>query len=490
MSQPRWEATPIQSEAFVRPEFEVLYGGAKMGGKTDWLLAWTIARRQMYPKSRGLFIRRQIAEVTKQGAAWDRAHRLLEGRVRYNETDHTITFPNMSVLEFGHCKDESDIAHYQGAQYDDQCWDQLEQFTEKQYAYIKGACRVAQSDDAPVNAEGQRIEARIRCTANPGDVGHAWVKGYYVDVAPMGKPHREVQRIERPDGGWLTVERDRIYIQATVFDNPYATPEYIATLDAMPEPYRSAYLYGKWDVFVGQAFVDFKPRDDEGDPYHVIPAFSLPTHWRRVAAHDWGYDEPAYTLWAALDPGGGLIVYREWWGRNMDPEEIAASNLLTQGGERISQTYGDPSIWAEYRARLTQAQVETLQGKGQLQLSIAKQYQQQGWYLSPGNNQRLAGKMAIHSLLRPRPDGVPYLRVMDSCPRLIATLQQIQLDTNRPEDVVTKYPADAELRDEPYDALRYLVMGLPNMVESPPPAAPLVGAAPRRRQYRMSGVMR
>lgn len=485
-----WVATPIQAEAFVRREFEVLYGGAKMGGKTDWLLAWSIARRQMYPRSRGLFIRRQIAEVTKQGAAWDRAHRLLEGRVRYNETDHTITFPNGSVLEFGHCKDESDVSHYQGAQYDDQCWDQLEQFTAKQYAYIKGSCRVAQSGDAPVNADGQRIEARIRCTANPGDVGHAWVKAYYVDVAPPGRPYREVQRIERPDGGVLAVERDRIYIQATVFDNPYATPEYIATLDAMPEPYRSAYLYGRWDVFVGQAFADFRPRDDEGEPYHVIPSFPLPVHWRRVAAHDWGYDEPAYTLWAALDPGGGLIVYREWWGRNMDPEEIAAANLLAQGGDRISQTYGDPSIWAEYRARLTQAQVETLQERGQLQLSIAKQYQQQGWYMTPGNNQRLAGKMAIHSLLRPRPDGVPYLRIMDSCPRLIATLQQIQLDANRPEDVVTKYPADAEVRDEPYDALRYLVMGLPNLVERPAPAAPLVGAAPRRRQYRMSGVMR
>ena len=477
-----WEAMPVQSLAFDRPEYELLYGGSKWGGKTDLLLAWSIARRIAYPNSRGLFIRRQLSEVTKQGAAWDRAQQILGDRVTYNQTLHTITFPNGSVLEFSHCNEENDRFSFQGAQYDDECWDQLEQFTELQYTYIQGACRTPQSDTAPHRADGKRIEPRIRASANPGDVGHAWVKAYFVDIAPPGTPYTYTKTIQRPDGESLTVTRSRIYIQATIFDNKYATPEYIATLDAMPEPYRSAYLYGKWDVFVGQAFVDFRPRNDEGEPYHVIPYMPLPVSWRRVSAHDWGYDEPAYTLWGALDPGGGLVIYREWWARNLDPEEIAGENLLVQGGERISQAWADPSIWAEYRARLTQAQVQTLQDKGQLQLSIAKQYEQQGWYLSPANNQRRAGKMAIHSLLKQRPDGVPWLRVMDSCPRLIATMQQVQLDAKNPEDVVTKYPADAAIRDEPYDALRYLVMGLPGMVTpAPTPAQQEYGK--RRKNY-------
>ena len=485
-----WQPTPLQELALNRPEYEVLYGGSKFGGKSEWLLAYKIARRMLYPNSRGLIIRREIAEVTKQGALWDRAHALLGATVTYNETAHTIAFPNGSVEEFGHCQHEDDKYKYQGAQYADIGFDQLEQFTETQYSYLQGACRVPQSDDAPRRADGKIIEPRIRATANPGDVGHAWVKTYYVDAAPPGTPYSYVKRIPRPDGGLLTVERARIYLPATVFDNPYATPEYIASLHAMPEPYRSAYLYGKWDVFIGQAFVDFRPRDETGEAYHVIPYMPLPVTWRRVAGHDWGYDEPHYTLWGALDPGGGLIVYRELWGRGQDPEEIASANLMMQGGERIAQTWADPSIWAEYKARLTLAQVETLQERGQLQLSIAKQYAQAGWYMQPANNQRLAGKMAIHSLLKPRPDGVPYLRVMDSCPRLIATLTQIQLDAARPEDVVTKYAADAPIRDEPYDALRYLVMGLPNMVQAPPPPAPNVGGPAPRRSYRMSEVMR
>ena len=205
----------------------------------------------------------------------------------------------------------------------------------------------------------------------------------------------------------------------------------------------------------------------DGKPYHVIPYEVLPERWRRVGVHDWGYDEPCYTIWGALDPLGGVIWYRELQGRHWDPDEIATQNLLAQGGEHISQTWADPSIWASYRARLTPEQVMTLQEKGQLQLSIADQYAKSGWHMQPANNDRLSGKMAIHRLLRERPDGVPYMRIMKSCPIAIATLQQIQLDPVRAEDVVTKYAADAPIRDEAYDCIRYGAMALPELTTMP-----------------------
>lgn len=466
-----WRAFPQQDLAFNRPEFELLYGGAKMGGKTDLLLAWSIARRIKYPRSRGGFIRREIAELTKQGAAWDRAQRMLGPRARYNQTEHTITFANGSVLEFGHCKDEESKTKYQGAQYDDLCFDQLEQFTESMYAYIKGACRTAESVEAPVDEDGNRIQPKIRCSANPGDIGHSWVKAYFVDVARPGEPYVTRQTIERPDGTQLVVERSRIFIPSLVFDNPYAGDEYAATLDSMPEPYRSAYLFGRWDVFIGQAFADFHPIL-EGKPHHVIPYRELPKasdrgQWRRVAFHDWGYAAPSYSIWGALDPAGGIIWYRELSGRHWDPAEVYTQTMLAQGGEKV-EWWADPSIWGKDKSRLTEKQIEALDAAGLLQLSIADQYEALGWGLKPAINDRLAGKMAIHRLLTARPDGVPYMRFMTSCPEAIACFQQIQLDPKKKEDVVTEYPADAPIRDEPYDCVRYGAMAISDLALSPP----------------------
>ena len=469
VAQPQWKPTDQQSGFMVRPEYEALYGGSKYSLKTDALLGWAITRREKYPGSHGLFIRRLMTEITKQGAAWERIQQILGPRVKYNQQEHTVSFPNGSVQEFGHCKDEADKMHYQGAQYDDICYDQLEQFEESQYSYINGACRTALLD--PPRYEGKAIEPRIRCSANPGDVGHDWVKSYYIDAAKPGDPYSYTTTVTAPGGQVYTLTRTRVYIPASVFDSVKAgvvAADYIATLEAMPEPYRSAYLYGKWDIFIGQAFMEFDPL------LHVIPTAPVHERWRRIASHDWGYASPGHHLWAAIDPEGGVIVYREWGFKGLDPEEIAQQLLFRQGTEPVTMTWADPSIWRDYaRAYMSQDQITALEIVGKLQLTIYDQYRQAGFMPQQANNQRLPGKQRIHTLLKKRLDGVPYLRIMDCCPVLIQTLKSIRLDPARFEDVVTDYPADSILRDDSYDALRYLLMGVPTQAtkETPEPIA-------------------
>ena len=56
---------------------------------------------------------------------------------------------------------------------------------------------------------------------------------------------------------------------------------------------------------------------------------------------------------------------------------------------------------------------------------------------------------------------MPWLRIMENCPVLIRTMQNIQLDPDRPEDVLTDYLPEDDMRDDAYDALRYLLMGVP-----------------------------
>lgn len=454
-----WEPTKTQWDFINRQEFEVLFGGAKYGAKTDGLLAYAITRRQTYPGSKGLFIRRELSEITKEGAAWDRIQDILGNGVRYNQTDHKVYFPNGSVEEFGHCKDESDKFHYQGAQYDDICFDQLEQFTESQYLYILGACRTAQGNP-PKDSEGAIIQPRIRCTANPGDVGHSWVKARFIDVSPARVAYKASVRIKTPVGETV-ISRERVFLPSYIWDNPFASPEYMAQLEAMGEPYRSAYLYGLWDVFVGQAFPDFHPMTDSG-PYHVIPTDELPRFWRRYEGHDWGHNAPQYTCWGAIDPEGGIIIYKELWGRGWDPAEIAQRIIDTRGADSIAVTWAGHDIFAEHRARMTQEQERALEDKGLMQASIIAQYRKAGLLTCqlPTSLDRLARKQKVHEFLKPRDDDVPYLRIMDCCPVLIKTLQQIPIDSHRTEDVQTDFAPDADVRDDPYDALGYLLMSV------------------------------
>lgn len=469
---------PVQCIAVDSPSHLYLAGKAMVPThNTDALLMWSILRRQKYAGSRGLFIRRQISEILKQGAAWERAHELLGDRVKYRSTPvHVILFPNGSTLEFGHCKDEESKQHYQGAQYDDICYDQLEQFTESMYLFISAACRTPQGNP-PRSEQGEIIEPRIRASANPGSVGHAWVKARFVDVGPPEKPVDYTLSIPSPSGS-LSVRRSKIFIPSTLFDNPYASPEYAATLYALPPHLRDAYLYGKWDVFVGQAFPDFHPITETGEPWHVIPEAPVPQHWRRFGFHDWGYASLCYVGWGAIDPSGGVVIYRELAVRGWSPDEIAAGVLDLQGGERVSVYWSGHDIFAEHRARLTRQQLEILEEKGALQLSIVDQYRAAGWSTAvlASSIQRLPGKQRIHTLLKPRPvvapgqQPQPWLRIMQNCPVLIKTLQLIQADPKRNEDVITDYLPDDEVRDDAYDALRYGLMSIDVSAYSEEPA--------------------
>lgn len=273
------------------------------------------------------------------------------------------------------------------------------------------------------------------------------------------------------------------FLQALPSDNDSLPPSYYEALNRLSPLIQRALVDGDWYVSIDQAFPDFSRwkrdgkgimlRDADGElvPWHMIPTVDVPEQWRRIASHDWGYDSPGHHLWAAVDPRGGVIVYREWPFKGLDPQDIAAGILFRQGDERVTATYADPAVWQERRrSDLTQEQIDILAQNGKGQLSKADQYREAGLHVERANNARIAGKSRIHTLLKDRGDGVPYLRIMDSCPVLISTLQNITKDPDNNEDVLTEYLPDDELRDDAYDALRYLLMGVPTKVTNPTPA--------------------
>ena len=132
---------------------------------------------------------------------------------------------------------------------------------------------------------------RMYFTCNPGGVGHTWVKRLFID--------RDYQGNERPE--------DYTFIKSLVYDNKFLMdndPDYIRTLENLPENRRKAMLDGDWDIFEGQYFPEFS-RD-----IHVIEPFAIPSDWRRYRALDYGLDMLA-CYWIAVDGQNKSYVYKE-----------------------------------------------------------------------------------------------------------------------------------------------------------------------------------
>lgn len=150
--------------AFLRSSaFEVLYGGAAGGGKSEGVLALAL-RRIHEPSYRALILRRTYPELEQ--SIIDRSMSLygqIDG-TSYNATEKVWTFPSGALIRFGHAQNEKDVHRYQGAEFQFVAPDELTHFTLKQYTYLLSRARSSRG-----------VPIRIRATTNPGGEGHEWV---------------------------------------------------------------------------------------------------------------------------------------------------------------------------------------------------------------------------------------------------------------------------------------------------------------------------
>lgn len=198
------------------PEFEVLYGGAAGGGKTDALLMAALQYVHI-PGYAALLLRRTYTDLSLPGAIMDRAHHWLANTdARWNGIDRKWLFPSGAVLAFGYLDNERDRFRYQGAELQFIGFDELTQFPERWYLYLLSRLRRLQSSGIPL---------RARAASNPGGVGHDWV----------------FRRFVRSDEG------ERCFVPATCDDNPHLDgAAYRATLQKLDPITRTQLLEGKW----------------------------------------------------------------------------------------------------------------------------------------------------------------------------------------------------------------------------------------------------
>lgn len=435
-----WAPQPGPQHAFVNcPAFDVLYGGARGGGKSDACLGDFALHASTYAAdARGLFVRRELPQLEE---AIRRSKEIyFPMGAQWGEQAKRWVFPNGATLLFRMVEREDDAEKYQGHSYTRFYAEEL-----TNWASPRGIDRLKATLRS---AKG--VPVGFRASANPGGPGHQWVKARYIDPAPMG------YTLLRDEGGL-----PRVFIPAKLRDNRILTnadPGYSDRLKASgPEAVVKAWLDGDWTVVEGAFFSEWSMAK------HVVRPFALPAHWARFRSIDWGSFRPFSVGWWAtasetmqtpdrdVIPRGALIRYREWYGAKgpneglkMRAQDVAKGiRERTPKDEKIAYTVADPAMWIEDGGP-----------------SIAEMFDTEKVFCMKADNKRIPGWVQLRNRLIGE-DGKPMIYFFETCTAAIRTIPALQHDSIKPEDV------DTDGEDHAGDDTRYACQSRPYTANRP-----------------------
>jgi hypothetical protein len=462
-----WQAQQgPQSALLACPVFEVLFGGARGGGKTDGMLGEFAQHAQLYGKHAiGLMVRRTLISLQE---AIERAKQIyLPIGAVWAEQKKEFTFPGGARLKFRYLDNDTDADNYQGHSYTRVYVEELTQFPSP--GPIMKLMATLRS--------GAGVPCRFRATANPGGPGHTWVKARYIDPCPAG------WQIIRDENTGL----DRVFIPSKLGDNKILVEAdgdgYVGRLKmAGSAELVRAWLDGDWSIIEGAFFDGWSSRN-------VLRPVALPAHWARLRSGDWGSARPFSFGWWAIAgddwihpdgqiiPRGALVRYREWYGSNGQPnvglkltaEEvgkgIAEREMITdpervrrgETHEEISYGVLDPAAFAQDGGPSLAERI--YKGSGGKAL------------FRRADNKRTGrdGAMGGWDQMRARIKGdgeTPQLFVFSSCRDFIRTVPVLQHDATNAEDL------DTSAEDHVADEARYACMSRPYVPDAPKIEAP------------------
>jgi hypothetical protein len=445
-----WEPQSGPQTALIScPAWEVFFGGARGGGKTDAVLGEFIGHAQTYGEgASGLVVRRTRTELLDTIERSRQIYTRLGAK--FNQTDALWRFPNGARLQFIYLEQDSDADRYQGRSVTRLYVEEAGTFPSEKPILKLIACL----------RSGKGVPTRLIMTGNPGGPGQHWLKTRYIDPWPAGFKimHRE---FENPFTKEM-LARSWCFIPSKVTDNKYIGADYVAGLQMLgSDELVRAWLEGDWSAVPGAFF------DCWSTKKHVVAPFQIPEDWYRFRSMDWGSASPSSVGWWAVCgdeylarssdadvviPRGALVRYREWYvasapnqGLKLTAEELAQGILMREDPkEHLIHGVLDPSAFKEDGGP-----------------SIAERMAKCGIHFRPADNKRVGrgGAMGGWDMMRARlvgdTDGNPMAVCFNTCTDSIRTIPTLQHDPDNQEDVMT----DAD--DHCADEWRYACMSRP-----------------------------
>lgn len=325
-----WRPLPGPQSMAYHSTADVLgYGGAAGGGKTDLMLGKAINKHRV-----SYILRR---EATQMQGIYTRMAQILGGTDGFNRSEKIWRYPTERMIRFGSTPNLGDEVNYQGQARDFLGLDEAANFLRDMVIFLMGWTRTTDRDqptqslltfNPPTTAEGRWLvdyfapwlDDKHPSPALPGDervfASVPDKHGVAHDVEVPSKSHFVIEGEEwvfdyDPDkyrganAARIIMPQSRTFVPSSVGDNPFlVNTNYMATLQALPEPLRSQMLYG-----------DFRAGMSD-DPWQVIP-----TKWIEIAQERWHArlpKPPICSLGVDVARGGEdqTVIARlseDWW---------------------------------------------------------------------------------------------------------------------------------------------------------------------------------
>lgn len=436
-----------KQEMFLKDRHKhVAFGGARGGGKSWGIRTKAILLCEKHAGITVMIVRKTYPELIANHVKPLKGILMVgtpKAAAYYNESQKEMRFPNGSQILFRYCDTDKDLDRYQGTEVDVLFIDEATQFSEYQLKVLVACVRGVNS-----------FPKRIYYTCNPSGQGMGYIKRLFID--------RKFKAGEDPE--------DYSFIQSLVTDNKAllkAQPDYLKQLEALPPKLKEAWLNGRWDVFEGMYFEEFRDTPDPQACYdagisiedaqlehrwtHVIEPFEIPTGWKIYRSYDWGYGKPFSVGWWAVDYDGCAYRILELYGCTQTPnegvhwsnkqqmdkiQEIEREHRWLKG--KTIQGVADPSIW-----------------DGSHGISCAEEADKHGIWFEKGINDRIAGWMQVHERLKFDEDGKAMMYFFSNCKAIIRCMPLMMYDEHKVEDL------DTTLEDHCLDECRYFCMMRP-----------------------------
>lgn len=402
----QWQAWELLTN---NDKLDLLYGGAKGGGKTKlfciWCFYWAnwlieffeIKNRLEYPLPVGWIGRlRGVDFNTTTLETWKRTIPTKAYTIR-NKPSEIIIQDRVKIL-YGGLDNQESIEKFNSAEFAFIGLDQGEEVDQDDVSTLLASLRL--------KFNGKEPPYKVLFTANP--------RAGYLKKVFISDPQPACY-----------------FIQALPKDNPFLAKDYEKDLVKRyghNPALLKAYKDGDWDTFAGSFFEIFSRKYcvyQEGE-IEILPS------WPRFRSVDWGFSSPMAVYWHAVGPDGHVYTYREWYKTGMlDIDASKEVNAITEkASEKIVFSVGDPQSFPVKIPHFKYGKTSSIKR--------SDVWSENGVPLIMGDSDRVNGWSRMLQYMKPRPyaNGISsYWHISSECVNLIDEIVSAVRDKNNVEDV-------------------------------------------------------